>query len=82
MDGPPFADPLNDQTDSSIVDSSSSFIFRVSFPNLDKLISTRSPSNITCVDFYKEPFVFVFVVQVQLGIQDNGLQPSERYVIV
>jgi hypothetical protein len=30
MDGPPFADPLNDQANSSIVDSSSSFIFRVS----------------------------------------------------
>jgi hypothetical protein len=73
---------MTNQANSSIVDSSSSFIFRFSFPYLDRLIRTRSPAKITCVDFYKEPFVLVLVVQVQLGIQDNGLQPSQRYVIV
>jgi hypothetical protein len=62
MDGPPFADPLDDQANSSIIDSSSSFIFRVSFPDFDKLICARSSTNITCVDLYEEPFVIILVV--------------------
>ena len=82
MDGPPFADPLNDKTNSSIVDSSSSFVFRVSFPDLDELICACSPTNITCIDLYEEPFVLVLVVQIQLGVQDDSLQPMESYIIV
>ncbi len=62
MDGPTFADPLNDQTNSSVVDSGSSFVFRVSFPDFDKLICASSPTNITCVDFYEEPFVLILDV--------------------
>ena len=64
MDGPPFADPLNYQAHSSIVDSCSSFIFGVPFPYLDKLIRTRSPADITCINFNEEPFVLVLVVQI------------------
>jgi hypothetical protein len=82
MDGPSFADPLNDQTNSSIVDSSPSFVFRVSFPDSNELIGTRSPTNITCVNFYGEPLVLVLIVQIQLGVQDYGLQSMKDYVIV
>ena len=64
MNGPSFADPLNDQANSSIVDSGSSFIFGVSFPYLDKLIRTRAPANITCINFNEKPFVFVLDVQI------------------
>jgi hypothetical protein len=65
---------------SSIVDPNSSFIFRVSFPDFDKLICARSPTNITCID--EEPFVLILIVQIQLGVQDDSLQPMEGYVIV
>jgi hypothetical protein len=40
------------------------------------------PTNITCVDFYKEPFVLILVVQIKFGVQDDSLQPTESYVIV
>ncbi len=82
MNGSPFADPFNDQPNSSIIDSSPSFVLRISFPDFSELISTCSPTDVTRVDFYEEPPVLIFVVQIKLGVQDDGLQSKKGYVIV
>ncbi len=76
---PPLADPLNDQPLTIVSDSHSTLFRRVARPWFFHLVCARPPAYI---NFYEESPKLIFVMQIQLTIQNEDFQCHKSQIVV